>query len=107
MTYQYRASASADGGHQIEHRAGSSPPFTSQWYALETCHMESGTVNGASRNGSIIKIRSASTVSTIKMLGDEGELPVGDVVRGNWTSLSGETIYRGAQAFNVLIQHFT
>jgi hypothetical protein len=54
----------------------------------------------------MIKVRSTTTVATIEMLGDEGELSVGDVVRGNWTSLGGETIYRGGQAFDVFIQDF-
>jgi hypothetical protein len=68
--------------------------------------MESGTVIAVSRNGGMIKVRSTTTVATIEMLGDEGELSVGDVVRGNWTSLGGETIYRGGQAFDVFIQDF-
>ena len=68
--------------------------------------MESGRVVGVSRNGAMIKVQSDSTVSTVEMLGDEGELQVGDIVRGNWTSLGGETIYRDSQAFDVFIQDY-
>jgi len=68
--------------------------------------MESGRVVSVSRNGAMIKVQSDSTVSTVEMLGDEGELQVGDIVRGNWTSLGGETIYRDNQAFDVFIQDY-
>lgn len=65
--------------------------------------MVRGTVIAVSRNGGMIKVRSSTTVATVEMLGDEGELRVGDVVRGNWTPLGGETIYRDRQAFDVFI----
>jgi hypothetical protein len=68
--------------------------------------MESGTVIAVSGDGGLIKVRSATTVTVIEMLGDEGELCVGDLVRGKWTSLGGETIYRNGQAFDVFIQDF-
>jgi len=69
--------------------------------------MEVGQVCAVSRNGSIIKVRSGSTVATIEMLGDEGELRLGDQVRGNWTSLGGETIWRDKQSFDVFIQDYS
>lgn len=68
--------------------------------------MQTGTVIATMRGGSFIKVRSGSIVATVEMLGDEGELQVGDTVRGDWTSLGGETIWRGSESFDVFIQDY-
>lgn len=69
--------------------------------------METGTVIATMQGGTFIKVRSGSTVSIVEMIGDEGELQVGDKVRGNWTSLGGETIWRGSESFDVFIQDYS
>jgi hypothetical protein len=68
--------------------------------------MGTGTVIDTMNGGSFIKVRSGSIVSTVEMIGDEGELQVGDKVRGNWTSLGGETIWPGPESFDVFIQDY-
>ncbi|WP_343611124.1 hypothetical protein [Novosphingobium sp.] len=68
--------------------------------------MQDGKVVEVWANGSMLKVHSGSTVSVVELLGDEGAIEVGDTLKGNWTALGGETIWRGSECFDAFIQDY-
>jgi hypothetical protein len=56
--------------------------------------MPSGRVAFVSRNGAIVVVQHDAGFTVVELIGDEGELSVGDSVRGAWDQNGGETLFK-------------
>lgn len=63
-----------------------------------------GRVVFVTRSGGIVVVRHGDGYCLVEMLGNEGELGVGDAVSGNWDEVGGETVRRGSEKFDCYFQ---
>lgn len=54
--------------------------------------------------GGMLVVHSEAGFTLLAMIGSEGEIVVGDVVRGDWDAEGGEPIFRGSEQFDALFQ---
>ena len=63
-----------------------------------------GCVVFSSRAGGMLVVQSEHGFTLVEMLGQEGDVVVGDVVRGNWDAEGGEPLFRGRDRFDAYFQ---
>lgn len=66
--------------------------------------MSQGRVIFVSRNGAMIVIQHDDGFALVELLGSEGEIELGDEVRGKWDELGGEPIWRDREKFDAYFQ---
>lgn len=59
--------------------------------------MATGKVRFVSRNGAMIVVAHDAGFTIVELIGDEGEIGVGDTVFGNWQALGGEPIRKAGE----------
>ena len=52
----------------------------------------------------MLVVQSAHGFTLVEMLGQEGKVVVGDVVRGNWDAVGSEPMFCGRNRFNAYFQ---
>lgn len=66
--------------------------------------MAAGKVIYVSPNQGMIVVASDDGFAVVEMLGNEGQIEVGDVLRADWSELGRGDIRRGAEVFDVYFQ---
>lgn len=66
--------------------------------------MESGTVIYLSPNQGMIVVSSDEGFCVVELLGDEGLIDRGDVLRADWSELGSGHVWRGRERFDVFFQ---
>jgi hypothetical protein len=64
----------------------------------------SGQVIFVSRNFGMLVVQHSDGFAVVELLGSEGEIVVGDTVRGDWDALGGEPIFKEAEAYDAYFQ---
>jgi hypothetical protein len=67
--------------------------------------MAIGTVVFVSRNGGMIVVQHDQGFTLAELLGGEGEIERGDRLRGDWMSLGGDSLYKGGDEYDAVIQN--
>jgi hypothetical protein len=63
-----------------------------------------GRVVFSGRAGGMLVVQSEHGFTLVEMLGQEGEVVVGDVVRGDWDAEGSEPLFRGRDRFDAYVQ---
>lgn len=66
--------------------------------------MGEGRVVFSGRAGGMLVVHSDHGFTLVEMFGQEGEVVVGDTVRGNWDAEGSETLFRGQDRFDAYFQ---
>jgi hypothetical protein len=64
----------------------------------------SGRVIFAWRNGGMIVVHHDDGYAVVELLGNEGTLSAGDVVKGDWDALGGEPLLAGDETLDAYFQ---
>jgi hypothetical protein len=63
-----------------------------------------GTVMAVSRNQAALAVSSDEGWTVVELIGDEGEISVGDVVLGDWNAVAGEDLIFNGRKFSAYFQ---
>lgn len=66
--------------------------------------MARGQAVFVSRNGGMVVVQHEEGFTLVEMLGDEGEVAVGDVLSGDWTATAGETMRGNGTEYDAYFQ---
>ncbi len=66
--------------------------------------MSEGRVVFVSRNGAMLVVQHDEGFAVVEMLGDEGQIVVGDHVHGDWRAVASEPIRRDDEVFDAFFQ---